>query len=296
MGKLKSRTARKYKPKRKFYGNRYTLSRAFADTNEDTFCSSQEESRSVVTSSSATFPVTVEEPGPSAPSQSTLPSSTTPTDTTTDSINPPLVSASSSKINPLLEEDTAPNNSTDDDGLSGFRLMDTSILNDIIRKLPCPDCFVNDLKLIEQKSKNGFASEFTLKCSASNKCGKAFEVNRRIVYSMRQVGVGYAVLSKFSSYMNMPSSMCKTTYNKVNYVLKTAAETVKPIYNDLSQPSLLSKFLHGKTQNANESFHGMIWNRIPKTCFVGRNVFELGVYDAICHFNVGTKAAIEIFK
>ena len=59
-------------------------------------------------------------------------------------------------------------------------------MNDIIRKLPCPDCFVNDLKLMEQKSKNGFASEFTLKCSAScgyekdfsssSKCGKVFEV------------------------------------------------------------------------------------------------------------------------
>ena len=65
MGKLKSRTARKYKPKRKFYGNRYTLGIAFTDTNEDTLSSSQEESRSVVTSSSSeTFPVTVEEPGP----------------------------------------------------------------------------------------------------------------------------------------------------------------------------------------------------------------------------------------
>ena len=71
---------------------------------------------------------------------------------------------------------------------------------------------------------------------------------------------------------------------------------VKPIYKDLSQASLLSKCLHGKTQNANESFHGMIWNRIPKTCFVGMNVFQLGVYDAICHFNIGTKAAVEIYK
>lgn len=71
---------------------------------------------------------------------------------------------------------------------------------------------------------------------------------------------------------------------------------VKPIYHDLSQPSLLSKCLHGKTQHANKSFHGMIWNRIPKTCFVGRNVLELGALDAICHFNVGTKAAIEIYK
>ena len=70
---------------------------------------------------------------------------------------------------------------------------------------------------------------------------------------------------------------------------------VKPIYHDLSQPSLLENCLHGKTQNANESFHGMIWNRIPKTSHVGWTVFELGVYDAVSHFNIGSQAGIEIF-
>ena len=47
---------------------------------------------------------------------------------------------------------------------------------------------------------------------------------------------------------------------------------VKPIYKDFSHPQLLNKCLHGKTHNANESFHGMIWKRIPKTSHVGRNV------------------------
>ena len=192
MGKLKERTARKYKPKRKFHGNRHTLGRILSDLNED---------------SSAPSPVVVEDEEPglsSSSSQSTLTSSITTTNATTESSDPPLLSASASKINPLLEEDVASND--DEDGLSGFRLMDISILSDIIRKLPCPDCIVNDLILIGQKSKNGFASEFTLKCSASRgyekdfssskKCGKGYEVNRRIVYSMRQVGVGYAGISK----------------------------------------------------------------------------------------------------
>lgn len=35
--------------------------------------------------------------------------------------------------------------------------------------------------------------------------------------------------------------------------------TVKPVFLDLCKKELLKKCLHGKTQNANESFSGMIW-------------------------------------
>ena len=34
---------------------------------------------------------------------------------------------------------------------------------------------------------------------------------------------------------------------------------ILPIYNDLTKPEMLIKCLHGKTQNANECFNGMIW-------------------------------------
>ena len=67
---------------------------------------------------------------------------------------------------------------------------------------------------------------------------------------------------------------------------------VKPIYCRLSNNALLSKCLDdGKTQNQNESFNGMIWNRLPKSTFV-----ELGVYDAVAHFNMGSRAAINILQ
>ena len=58
----------------------------------------------------------------------------------------------------------------------------------------------------------------------------------------------------------------------------------------------LKKCLHGKTQNANESFNGMIWNRIPKATHIGINNISLGVYDAIAHFNYGMKATLNVFK
>ena len=71
---------------------------------------------------------------------------------------------------------------------------------------------------------------------------------------------------------------------------------LKPTYAKLSDDNLLRKCLDGKTQNQNESFNGMIWTRIPKTVFVGTNAFQLGVYDAVAHFNIGAKATIEVFK
>ena len=71
--------------------------------------------------------------------------------------------SSASKINPLLEEEEM---TVDGDLLSGFQLMDITILNNVFRKLPCPKCFAHDLRLIEKETKNGFAPDFLLRCSS----------------------------------------------------------------------------------------------------------------------------------
>ena len=64
-------------------------------------------------------------------------------------------------------------------------------------------------------------------------------------------------------------------------------EKIKPIFKDLSKQELLKKCLHGNTQNPNESFNHCIWERIPKTIFVGLNTLKLGVLDAVICFNDG---------
>ena len=50
---------------------------------------------------------------------------------------------------------------------------------------------------------------------------------------------------------------------------------VKPIFESLSHDQLLSKYLHGKTQNQNEVYNAFIWKRIPKDRFVKLKQFEL---------------------
>ena len=69
-----------------------------------------------------------------------------------------------------------------------------------------------------------------------------------------------------------------------------------PVYNDLTKSQLLMKCFHGKTQNANEYFNGMIWNRVPKATHVGIHILSLGVYDAIAHFNFASKATLDVLK
>jgi len=71
---------------------------------------------------------------------------------------------------------------------------------------------------------------------------------------------------------------------------------IKPEFVTLSDDDLLSKCLHGQTQNRNESFNAMIWRRVPKDCYVGLQQFKTGVCDAIAHFNMGNIATINIYR
>ena len=60
-------------------------------------------------------------------------------------------------------------------------------------------------------------------------------------------------------------------------------ELIYPIFKDLSSDELLSKCLHGKTQNSNEAFHQIILTKCPKS------VVNLGVCSAVLAFNEGTE-------
>ncbi|GFW46252.1 uncharacterized protein TNCV_2813471 [Trichonephila clavipes] len=62
---------------------------------------------------------------------------------------------------------------------------------------------------------------------------------------------------------------------------------VKKVFRDLTEKDLLKKCLHGRTQNPNESFNKCIWERIPKTVFVGIETLKFGVMDAVICFNDG---------
>ena len=74
--------------------------------------------------------------------------------------------------------------------------------------------------------------------------------------------------------------------SKIN--LPVAIKTLlTPIFWDLSSDKLLSKCLQGTTQNPNEAFNQIIWQKCPKSNFVSREVLEIGVSSAVICYNDG---------
>lgn len=73
-------------------------------------------------------------------------------------------------------------------------------------------------------------------------------------------------------------------------------EKILPVFRDLSKDDLLQKCLHGKTQNANESLNGLIWQRCPKTVFSGRKTVQIAAASAVLHFNTGPIGIINVMK
>ena len=88
----------------------------------------------------------------------------------------------------------------------------------------------------------------------------------------------------------------KETYKPKPGLPAAIREFIRPLFVELSDENLLSKCLHGKTRNSNESINGVIWKRCPKDVFVGRKVLEMGVASAVISFNDRTKQLIDVMK
>ena len=41
--------------------------------------------------------------------------------------------------------------------------------------------------------------------------------------------------------------------------------------------------------------HSMIWNRVPKSCFIKYKQFATAIFDATAHFNIGNLATLMIY-
>ena len=92
------------------------------------------------------------------------------------------------------------------------------------------------------------------------------------------------------------ASWCKYQKDKANHTnlfkhgpglpLPVIAK-LKPEYIRLSENNLLQKCLHGKM---------LTWQRIPKEIYVGRETLELGLYDAVSYFNIGSISIIKLFQ
>ncbi|ESO85563.1 hypothetical protein LOTGIDRAFT_155053 [Lottia gigantea] len=123
----------------------------------------------------------------------------------------------------------------DEEDLCGYRIVDVSFLKSLISQLQCPKCN-NSLEncALEEENNRGLSSKFDVICSAcqvvissastskrlkdvneSNRPNTTgFDVNRRCVMAMKELGVGKADLDKLSKVFDMPSSLGKEAFTK----------------------------------------------------------------------------------
>ena len=123
--------------------------------------------------------------------------------------------------------------------LDGYRILDVEILSELIQLLCCPECKTPRLTIHEVFSKKfGLASLLNVNCKCgyntdfctSRKCfsggSKAFDVNRRTIYSMRACGQGHAGLEKFCALMNIPRPMTQNSYDNIASTIISSVKLV----------------------------------------------------------------------
>ena len=88
----------------------------------------------------------------------------------------------------------------------------------------------------------------------------------------------------------------KDTYRAKVSMPKWIHDVVKPSFEDLSSEKLLSRCLHGKTQNSNESINNIIRQKCPKNNFVQKSTLECGVNSAVIQFNEGPCGIHDVLK
>ena len=86
------------------------------------------------------------------------------------------------------------------------------------------------------------------------------------------------------------------TYETKINLPEAVFDLIKPIFShkDLGSDVLLSKCLHGLTQNPNEAFNQCIWKKTPKETFVARKTLEVAVASAVLNFNDGGNGILNV--
>ena len=140
--------------------------------------------------------------------------------------------------------------------------------------------------------------------SMQNYYGLAIRRNLGSLYMMKKaIGAVLYHCTEFASpterHKYCPTgsdSWCKWQLDKQNGtklykprigIPKWIHDVIYPIFVELRDDSLLSKCLHGQTQNPNEALNQIIWSKVPKAISVCKGVLEMGINSAIIEFNDG---------
>ena len=85
-----------------------------------------------------------------------------------------------------------------------------------------------------------------------------------------------------------------TTYIRKKGLPPNVRDKLIFIFQDLGREELLSKCMHGTTQNNNEALNGVIWQKCPKEVYVKQMTLEIGVCSSILNFNSGCSSIMKV--
>ena len=71
------------------------------------------------------------------------------------------------------------------------------------------------------------------------------------------------------------------------HLSESELKLVLGVYLNLTQPTILSRCLKGRTQNKNESFHSKLWKRCLKTKFHGAQTTMFAFHMSVLEHNKG---------
>ncbi|GFY14452.1 uncharacterized protein TNCV_1315061 [Trichonephila clavipes] len=123
---------------------------------------------------------------------------------------------------------------------NGYRMINIDILlSELSKYLICPNC--NTKVVLKEKILYGLVSEFYVECySHTHTCStlttfksssviassKDYEVNTRITYAMRTVGLGFCGIKNFCTAMDLPPPVSQKSYERIMRKINLASREV----------------------------------------------------------------------
>ena len=86
------------------------------------------------------------------------------------------------------------------------------------------------------------------------------------------------------------------TYKHKHPIPRVVADTIFPVFKALSAKDLLKSCLHEHTQNQNEAFNALIWQRATKETHSSLPTVELATYLAVGHYNNGCATLLSVLE
>ncbi|GFV94922.1 uncharacterized protein TNCV_1029201 [Trichonephila clavipes] len=150
-----------------------------------------------------------------------------------DTLDVDCISASAKK---LCKENYLDKEVKNSNQSNGYRMINIGILlSGLSKYLICPNC--NTKAVLKEKILYGLVSDFYVECyscstlttfksSSVIASSKDYEVNTRITYAMRTVGLGFCGIKNFCTAMDFPPPVSQKSYERILRKINSASREV----------------------------------------------------------------------